>query len=55
MQEYHMEILYCKGSNNVASTLSRVMNMMSFLGLENSSLHEIKEAQLEYLSLHVES
>ena len=45
MQEFHMEILYCKGQDNVvADGLSRIMNTMSFTVLEKSLLQEIQEA-----------
>ena len=48
MQEFHMEILYCKGRDNViANALSRIMNTMSFTILENSLCQEINEAQLK--------
>lgn len=46
MQEFHMEILYRNGRDNVvADALSRIVNNMSFTVLENSLLQEIKEAQ----------
>ena len=48
MQEFHMEIIYCKDWDNVvADTLSRIMNTVSFTILENSLLQEIQEAQQE--------
>ena len=48
MQEFHMEILYHKGQDNVVvDALSRVMYTMSFTLLDNSLLQEIKEAQEE--------
>ena len=43
-----MEILYCKGKDNVVTdALSRIMNTMSFTILENLLLQEIQEAQQE--------
>ena len=39
MQEFHMEILYHKGQDNVVTNaLSRIMSTMSFTILENSLL-----------------
>ena len=50
MQEFHMEILYRKGCDNVvAYALSRIVHTMSFTILESSLLQDIKEAQLEDL------
>ena len=46
MQEFHMEILYRKGCDNVVvDVLFRIVHTMSFTVLESSLLQDIKEAQ----------
>ena len=48
MQEFHMEIIYCKDQDNVVTdALSRMINNMSFTILDNALLQHIKEAQLD--------
>ena len=50
MQEFHMEILYHKGRDNVvANALSHIVHTMSFTVLEISLLQDIKDVQKDDL------